>query len=360
MTETAMDHLILDGLEKRFGPDGPAVVEALSLQAREGELLGMLGPSGCGKTTTLRMIGGLIPASSGRVRVKGKDITGLPPHLRDMGVVFQNYALFPHMSVADNLAFGLQMRRAPRGEIDKRVQRALELVQLGGLWDRHPRQLSGGQQQRVALARALVIEPSILLLDEPLSNLDAHLREAVRGEIRDIQKLLGITTLLVTHDQAEALAVCDRIAIMRAGRLEQIGTPLEIYERPANAFVASFVGRVNRIDARREPGGAVHVGTNRLTTSAGEPGRVEVMIRPHRIRIVPDGEAASGACSARGTVRRITFIGDTSSSEIEIDGARLLVERPTVNGFTEVREGETVTLAWSSDDVLVFPWQAPT
>jgi putative spermidine/putrescine transport system ATP-binding protein len=353
-------YLVLDRLEKRFSGEGAAAVEALSLEVAQGELLGVLGPSGCGKTTTLRMIGGLTEISSGSVRVGGRDVTRLPPHLRDMGVVFQSYALFPHMTVARNLAFGLEMRRVPRTEIAGKVRRALEMVRLGGHGERYPRELSGGQQQRVALARALVVEPSILLLDEPLSNLDAHLRETVRTEIRDIQKALGITAVFVTHDQAEALAVCDRIAVMHAGRLEQAGTPHEIYEHPANAFVASFVGRVNRLDAVRDSVGEVRAGAVALTSAAGGQGPVVAMLRPHRIALSGVTGNSPGERSAPGRVKRVAFVGDVTLCDVEIGELTVHVERPTSSGQPVVRPGDAIRLSWREEDVLVFPHTDPS
>ena len=346
-------HLVLDRLEKRYGTGAPAV-SALSLSVRPGELLGLLGPSGCGKTTTLRMVGGLIPATCGRVIVRGQDMTDLPPHRRDMGIVFQNYALFPHMTVARNLAFGLRMRKLSAADIEARVTRGLEMVQLTSLRDRRPRQLSGGQQQRVALARALVIEPNILLLDEPLSNLDANLREEMRGEIRDIQQRLGITALFVTHDQAEALAICDRIAVMRGGVLEQLGTPFEIYERPANIFVAGFVGRANRVKAERGSDGGVSVGRLRFqAANETPPGAVWLMIRPHRIRFADSGEN-----TARGRVVRSAYAGEMVSCEVDIGGTSLTVEQHSVTGATMPVLGEEVPLAWQRQDTFAFPRDA--
>jgi putative spermidine/putrescine transport system ATP-binding protein len=346
----AEPHLLLDRLEKRYGPASPPAVAALTLNVQPGELLGLLGPSGCGKTTTLRMVGGLVPATSGRVVVRGQDVTDLPPYRRDMGIVFQNYALFPHMTVGRNLAFGLRMRGLPKPEIETRVAKALDMVRLSGLIDRRPRQLSGGQQQRVALARALVIEPNILLLDEPLSNLDANLREEMRTEIRDIQQRLGITALFVTHDQAEALAICDRIAVMRGGILEQLGTPFEIYERPANMFVASFVGRANRVAATQQTNGAITVGS--LSVQPATPARtglVWLMVRPHRIRI---GEA--GENTATGRIVRSVYAGEMVSCEVDIGGATLAVEQHTLAGSAAPRPGDDVTLGWRREDTFVF------
>jgi putative spermidine/putrescine transport system ATP-binding protein len=344
--------LQLDRLEKRYGA-GPPAVASLSLDIARGELLGLLGPSGCGKTTVLRMVAGLTPGNAGRVVVDGRDVTALPPYRRDMGIVFQNYALFPHMDVAANIAFGLQMRRLPRAQVAERVARALDLVRLAGLGHRRPRELSGGQQQRVALARALVIEPQVLLLDEPLSNLDARLRDEMRGEIRDIQQRLGITTIFVTHDQAEALAMCDRIAVMQAGRLEQLATPHDIYEHPASPFVADFVGRINRLDAVRGDDGALHAGALAMRGAPGAPGPVTVMIRPHRMAF---GHAANEDWNAwDGVVRRVTYIGDVLQCDVTCGAVPLTVERHTQPGAFTPLAGEAVSLCWRVSDTLVFP-----
>jgi putative spermidine/putrescine transport system ATP-binding protein len=353
-----MPHLELHGLEKRFG--ATRAVQALSLSVGKGELIGLLGPSGCGKTTTLRMIGGLMPATEGRILVAGRDVTALPPHRRDMGIVFQNYALFPHMDVAGNLAFGLEMRKVPAAERDLRVRRALAMVRLESFAARKPRELSGGQQQRVALARALVIEPSILLLDEPLSNLDANLREEMRNEIRDIQQRLGITAVFVTHDQSEALAICDRIAVMRLGVLEQLGTPFEIYERPANEFVAGFVGRVNRAagvragDGSLRLGEVVVLGAENLGAVNLGAGPVTIMIRPHRIRLGDAPAEGAGWNAATGTVTRRTFVGDLLSIEVAVGPATLLVEQHSFAGAPGPAPGDTVRLSWRQEDTLVF------
>src|SRR3954452_16865040 len=255
-----MPFLALQGLTKRFGD--AAAVDDLSLTVEQGEFVSLLGPSGCGKTTTLQMIAGFVEASGGSVTLDGRDLLAMKPAERGLGLVFQSYALFPHMTAAQNVAFGLEMRRVPTAERASRVKEALALVGLAQLADRYPRRMSGGQQQRVALARALVIRPRILLLDEPLSNLDAKLREEMQIELRQIQRTVGTTTILVTHDQAEAMALSDRVVVMNAGRVEQVARPHEAYERPATAFVAAFLGKTNRL---------------RVNGS-------EVSVRPERIR----------------------------------------------------------------------------
>ncbi len=347
--------LSLRGLTKRYG--GFTAVDDLSLDIGKGELVAFLGPSGCGKTTSLRMIAGLIEASEGRIAVGGRDLTHIPTYERDMGMVFQSYALFPHMSVAGNLAFGLQMRKLARAEIERRVREALALVHLEALGDRKPAQLSGGQQQRVALARALVIRPSILLLDEPLSNLDAKLRDDMRAEIRDIQTRLKATTIFVTHDQMEALTMCDRVAVMNRGRLEQLGTPEDLYERPASAFVATFVGRINRIEATAE-GDVARVGGEALRAARAARGPVELMVRPHRIEMSA-GDAAPQTQDGprnvlRGRVARSVFAGDLQHYEVEAAGKLLSVERSTTSHEAPLQPGAAVTLSWRVADTFMF------
>ncbi|RPI08203.1 MAG: ABC transporter ATP-binding protein, partial [Zetaproteobacteria bacterium] len=247
--------VVLENVRKVFtDPERPdravIAVDGVSLEVKEGELVTFLGPSGCGKTTALRIVAGFEPPTSGRVLIGGHDVTHLPPHTRNTAMVFQSYAIFPHLSVAQNVAFGLEMRGLSKSDIAAKVRQILELVELAGLDHRSPEQLSGGQQQRVALARAIVTEPRVLLFDEPLSNLDAKLREQMRGEVRKLQRRLGITSIYVTHDQAEAMALSDRIVVLEAGRVQQEGSPMEIYARPANRFVADFIGRVNFLGGR--------------------------------------------------------------------------------------------------------------
>ncbi len=344
--------LSLRGLTKTYG--GFTAVDGFDLDVPKGELVAFLGPSGCGKTTSLRMIAGLVPATSGRIVVGGQDLTEIATHRRDMGLVFQSYALFPHMSVAQNVAFGLEMRKAPRDEIPKRVKEAIALVHLTGKEDHRPSQLSGGQQQRVALARALVIRPSILLLDEPLSNLDAKLRDEMRNEIRDIQKRLGITAIFVTHDQVEALTMCDTVVVMNQGRLEQHGTPVELYERPKTAFVASFVGRTNRLKAVAKGGAAEFAGT-RIAAPAGLAGPVEVMIRPHRVALSPEGAGQGGDLHrVSGIIARTIFAGDILQYDVEVAGQLVSVELATRGGETVLEPGTLVALSWRPQDVFVY------
>ncbi|WP_456421987.1 ABC transporter ATP-binding protein [Thermococcus sp.] len=254
----------------------------VDLRVREGEFLTLLGPSGCGKTTTLRIIAGLEKPDSGRVFFGDRDVTGLEPYERNIGIVFQDYALFPHMTVFKNIAFGLEMKKLPRNEVERRVNWALELVGMRGLENRYPEQLSGGQQQRVALARALVVEPEVLLLDEPLSNLDAKIRERLRSEIRRIQRELGITTIYVTHDQEEAMATSDRIAVMNVGRIEQVGEPLELYYKPRTEFVARFLGTSNILELKAE-NGIARLGN--IVFKVHTDGTVKVFFRPENVLI---------------------------------------------------------------------------
>jgi iron(III) transport system ATP-binding protein len=323
---------------RRFG-DTVAVRE-LSLQVADREFVTLLGPSGCGKTTLLRLIAGFMAPDEGTIRV-GETVLStpasvVPPERRGMGMVFQNYAVWPHKTVFDNVAFGLHVRHVARAEIRTRVARVLELVNLGGLDARYPGELSGGQQQRVALARSLVVEPAILLLDEPLSNLDAKLRERMRWELKDVQRRTGITFVYVTHDQSEALALSDRIAVMHAGELQQYGTPREVYTRPTNRTVADFMGLVNLIPARvRRPGpdglvalGGGHVVEITLPPSLAEGAAAQVVVRPESLRLAP---VAPGAALVPGTVPgkvvELTFLGNLVDCHVTLDdGTRVRVQ----------------------------------
>ena len=345
--------LQVTGLTKRYGDS--AAVDAFSLAVARGQLVALLGPSGCGKTTTLRMIAGLVEPTAGSIVLEGRPVEGVPIHRRNIGMVFQQYALFPFLSVFENIAYGLRERRVPKAEAAERVMKMLELVGLTGLAERRIRQLSGGQQQRVALARALVINPALLLLDEPLSNLDTKLRERVRGEIRDLQRRLDITTVFVTHDQDEALSIAHVVVVMRGGHIEQVGTPLEIYQRPANAFVADFIGACNLVPSevvRVSDGvawcrlGKIEVG---LPVEGLRPGdRTTLGIRPERLRVT-GGESASAPL--RGRVVNATYLGARTSYEVEIAGAVL---RCDIHGeMAPMATGAAVSLGWEEG-----AWQA--
>jgi putative spermidine/putrescine transport system ATP-binding protein len=355
-------YLALRGITKHYGT-APAVVTACELDVARGEFITLLGASGCGKTTILRIIAGLVPPSAGRVLLGDADITDRPVHARNIGLVFQNYALFPHLSVERNVAFGLEMRGIRGRPARERIGRALELVRLGGFGQRMPKELSGGQQQRVALARALVIEPAILLLDEPLSNLDAKLRDELRAEIRDIQTRLGITALFVTHDQAEALTMSDRIAVMNQGRFEQVGTPAQVYERPATPFVAGFVGRTNRLIATVESSQAgrsvLRVKDLRFAATAdGRPDQTMlVMIRPHRMRLARSAPACHADTNAvPATIRRVVFAGDVVQYEAAAAGTTLLIENQTASQpEAPIGPGDEIWIEWPVSDTLVFP-----
>jgi putative spermidine/putrescine transport system ATP-binding protein len=305
----AVSFLVLEGLTKRFGTH--SAVEGLSLTVEKGEFVSLLGPSGCGKTTTLQMIAGFVEPTMGAVRLEGRDLLAVKPSRRGLGIVFQSYALFPHMTVAENVAFGLEMKGVAPADRARRVGETLELVGLAAFASRFPRQLSGGQQQRVALARALVIEPQILLLDEPLSNLDAKLREEMQIELRQIQRTVGTTTILVTHDQAEAMALSDRLVVMNHGRAEQIGPPHEAYERPATPFVAAFLGKTNLVNG--------------------------ASVRPEKISF-----AASGL---DGRVKTRIFQGNHWLYQVETADGLLTVIRQNT-GEAVPAEGDAVHLVW--------------
>jgi spermidine/putrescine ABC transporter ATP-binding subunit len=354
--------VVLTELHKHFG-DFHAV-RGIDLALRQGEFLTLLGPSGCGKTTTLNMIAGFLQADAGSIYLAGKPVDDLPPFRRDIGLVFQDYALFPHMTVAENIAFGLRMRKVDKQERARRVQEALELVKLHGLGDRKPAALSGGQRQRVALARALVIRPAVLLLDEPLSNLDLKLREEMRLEITSLQHRLGITTILVTHDQGEALTVSDRVAVMYRGAVEQIGTPGEIYEQPRSRFVAEFIGTNNFIagEARTTvaPGSTTQIATRYGNALCVAPGgtqagqKLVIGVRPERLH-VSDAPVTDGSLSIAGTVEQLVYFGNKVELYVRSVSGEMLVLEQANDGRTRLRQaGEPVHLVASLGDLCGF------
>ena len=313
-------HLILDGLTALYGPT--RAVDGLTLEVARGELVALLGPSGCGKTTTLRMVAGFVPPAVGRIVLGERDVTEIPVHRRNIGVVFQSYALFPHLTARENVAFGLRMRHVPGPERRARADAALDMVGLAGLADRYPGQLSGGQQQRVALARALVIEPAILLLDEPLSNLDANLRAEMRGEIRSLQQRLAITTLFVTHDQQEALAMSDRIAVMDGGRLVEVGTPEALSEHPRAVFTASFLGARTLVEGRARGGVFMAPG---LACDGAPDDAVILVLRAARLRLNGEG----GPLRATGTIVSRAFLGDAFETDVMTGAGRIRILVPS-------------------------------
>ncbi len=348
-----MGTLQLQGLTRRYGAN--TVVDGVDLDVAEGELVALLGPSGCGKTTTLRMVAGFVEPSAGTVRIAGKDVTHAPPHGRDTGMVFQSYALFPHMTVAGNVAFGLEMRGVGKAEREARVLEALRLVRLDGLAERLPRQLSGGQQQRVALARALVVNPAVFLLDEPLSNLDAKLRAEVRVEIRNLQQRLGLTTLFVTHDQEEALTMADRLVVMEGGRVRQVGTAEELYERPADLFVANFIGRVNALAGEVAAPGAFRTtdGTTLPCPRDAAPGRATLCLRPEKLRFQPWASAGVPA-----KLERTVYLGGQTEYHFTLAGMAVMALRetpPEGDRLRSLRPGDQVTLDWLGEDARLLP-----
>ena len=397
-----MTHLVLSGLSKRYGDQ--LAVDGISLSIAQGEFVSLLGPSGCGKTTTLQMIAGFVEPTAGSIRIDGRDLLAIPASKRGLGIVFQNYALFPHLSVTTNIAFGLEMRQVAKAERMRRVADTLALVGLTGLSERYPAQLSGGQQQRVALARALVIQPELLLLDEPLSNLDAKLREEMQVELARIQRTIGITTLMVTHDQGEALALSDRVVVMHAGRIEQEGFPVDAYENPASGFVCDFLGKSNRFTIDRIDGvaatpapaavtgddaaaavqaihaiHAIHssdalrsVDAGPRKTSSGPPGtgiarmgpltialppavlaRVKpgdrLLVRPEKIGFGPPGPAALPA-----KVASRVFQGNHWLYQFETALGVVLVIRQN-DGSPQPATGESVHLVWRAADMRAVP-----
>ena len=369
-----MEHLSIQSVKKSFGEN--TAIEKIDLSVREGEFLSLLGPSGCGKTTLLRMIAGFEHPTVGHIYLDGKDLVGLPPHKRPVNTVFQSYLLFPHMNIADNIAYGLKQAKVPKPEIAKRVREVLELVQMEDFAGRKPEQLSGGQQQRIALARALVNRPQVLLLDEPMSALDRKLREEMQLELKRLHASLGTTFIFVTHDQEEALAMSDRIVVMYEGVVQQIGSGEAIYEQPANRFVASFIGKQNfipvtvsevgpagatlqsknsvmRTDAVESMPATANTGRGAEALVAG--GQVRAAIRPERMR-VSEADSAAGQTpnTAPGTVISSSFLGDVVQYMVRSGTNNEILARVPAAGARLFGHGEVVSLSWDEDAVAVF------
>jgi putative spermidine/putrescine transport system ATP-binding protein len=326
--------LRLQGIRKNYGP--VIAVDGVDLDVQEGEFFTLLGPSGSGKTTLLRLIAGFERADAGRIELAGRDVTALPPYARETNTVFQDYALFPHMTVGDNIGYGLRIKGVPRSQRRERVQNALRMVRLQGLDGRRPNQLSGGQRQRVALARAVVNEPEVLLLDEPLGALDLKLRQEMQLELKRIQKEVGITFVYVTHDQEEALTMSDRMAVLANGKIQQIGPPVEVYERPATEFVAGFIGISNVL----------------------ERDGVRFVVRPEKIRMLePEERAEPKATVEEGTIEQVLYVGMTTRYSVRLDRGELLVavrQNMDAPGQARSLEGKRVSLAWTADHVFVL------
>ena len=354
MTEAPAIALRVVGATRRFG--ATLALGGVDLDVRKGEMLTLLGPSGSGKTTLLKVIAGFEIPDEGEVFLAGRNVTLAPPARRDVGMVFQNYALFPHMTVAQNIAFPLEMRKVPRAERDRRVADALALVDLPAHGGRLPRELSGGQQQRVALARAVVFGPSLLLLDEPFGALDRKLREQMQLEVRRLQRRLELTAVFVTHDQEEALILSDRIAVMEAGRLSQLGSPQEIYRRPANRFVADFIGESNLFRARVVAGGYAELESGlRIPLPDGAPGPgsdIGLLLRPERPKRAADGNALFD-----GRIVEIVYLGETVKYRIEdAGGVQLIVRWPYGGREPPLAHGDALRVGWDRDDLHWIPW----
>ena len=349
----------LEGINLSFGKTH--VLKGIDLQIEPGEFFAFLGPSGCGKTTLLRLIAGFESAQTGQVIIGGKEVSYLPPWQRNLGMVFQSYALWPHMTIRKNVAFGLEERHVSRREINTRVDRALDLVGLLELADRRPSQLSGGQQQRVALARTIVIEPQVLLLDEPLSNLDAKLRVQMRRELRQLQRKLSLTTIFVTHDQEEANTTADRIAVINDGIVQQIGTPMDLYDKPANLFVANFLGVANVVAGSMEAADGRFIfrssdGAVVVPVTDGLKGAGSIIFRPQNLTIQKqDAEAMPGAIQLPGTVEHKEFLGSVVRYQVSVGGHLLLVDAPHQRGEPAMPEGTQVSLSLTGDQVIGLP-----
>ena len=360
-----MSRILIEGARRSFG--SVVAVNDVALEIGDGEFFTLLGPSGCGKTTLLRLIAGFAELERGSIRFGDKRVDILPPHRRNIGMVFQNYAIFPNLTVAGNVGYGLKARGVPAGEASVRIEEALALVRLTGYGERWPHQLSGGQLQRVAIARALVIRPEVLLLDEPLSNLDARLRVDMRGEIRDLQQRLGITTVYVTHDQEEALAVSQRIAVMQAGRIEQLGAPETIYRQPTSLFVAQFMGTTNLIEgvveagddrmARVRIGGSLVPVASSLDPSVGA--RVKLCVRPEAVRcLAPDAKTPSGEAVLDATVAKSEFIGPLVRLDLTLAGGQPVKVAMLDTPEARFTPGSTVRVAFDPARASLFPAEA--
>ncbi len=357
-----MSFVEFQGVTKKFGKT--VAVESTDIVIEQGEFFSMLGPSGCGKSTTLRMLAGFLTPTTGRILVNGRDITDLPPEARGIGIVFQNYAIFPHMNVFDNIGFGLVERSEDKATIKRKVDAALEQVGLAGYGERFERELSGGQKQRVALARVLVIEPEILLLDEPLSALDKQMREEMKFWIKDIQKSIGITTVYVTHDQSEALTMSDRIAVMNQGKILQIGSPVEIYEKPTSRFIAEFIGDSNLLDATvlsiNETGSAVDLGDG-VTVNARvsehvkvAPGdKIGLLLRPEMVRLAPSEDGEQPRLS--GKIINEVYQGALRRYRIKANSHEIVVEVPNRPELAQLAPETAVDLFWSTQSGVVVP-----
>ncbi|MBT2616987.1 MULTISPECIES: ABC transporter ATP-binding protein [unclassified Bacillus (in: firmicutes)] len=354
----------IKGAFKQFGAN--VVLNGIDLEVKQGELLTLLGPSGCGKSTTLNLIAGFLDPDRGEVHIKGNNVTKVPPYKRDLGMVFQTYSLFPHMTVYENLSFGLKLRKVGKAEQKKKISKALELVKMSGLENRYPRELSGGQRQRVAISRALVVEPELLLLDEPLSNLDAKLRHELRAEIKRLQKEIGVTTIFVTHDQEEALSMSDRVVVMNAGKIEQISTPTEIYNHPKTEFVFQFIGKsncfegsVSAIDKRKvavKIGSEItHVDTNNVMGNESDlktGDEVKLYIRPEKLQIISLDEKSSAPLDFhRAKISQMNYLGTSWEINVLLQGKSIQVLTSAFDSSWQ--NGSEVLIGWSPSEVML-------
>jgi spermidine/putrescine transport system ATP-binding protein len=350
--------VVLESITKVFG--SATAVDDVSFRVEPGEFLSLLGPSGCGKTTTLRMLAGFEEPTSGRIRISGKDVVGIPPHKRDVNTVFQAYALFPHMSVAENVAYGLRQKGVPKVEQRQRVIEALDMVQMRSFADRKPTQLSGGQQQRIALARALINRPGVLLLDEPLGALDRQLREEMQIELKLLQSRLGITFIFVTHDQGEALSMSDRIAVMRGGRIEQLASADTIYDTPNTAYVAGFIGQQNFLAGEMTDAHTLQTAHGTIVSSRGNDelpagASAQAAVRPESVTVSEAGPAAAAANHVQGQVISLSHQGETMQFLIAVGDGQTVISRVPRPTAPRLAVGTTVWCSWSADNVVFFP-----